>query len=176
MKTDRELLELAAEKNKKRERHGMNKSPEHSVWVGMKQRCYNPKRKDYRWYGAVGVTVCQEWRDSFIAFYEHVGPKPSPKHTIDRIDVFRGYEPGNVRWVLQAQQVENTTVSRLITINGKTQTVSAWEREMGLSKGQVKAREGYGWTTEEAILVPSVMGQKTSAIVRAAASIGEQMK
>ncbi len=92
MKTDRELLELAA--RPKRGKHGMNKSPEHRVWVGMKQRCNNPKKKDYKWYGAKGVKVCQEWMDSFSSFLEHVGRRPSPQHTIDRINVDGNFEPG----------------------------------------------------------------------------------
>ena len=156
---DRELLEVAV-KALPRERHGMNKSPEHSVWVGMKQRCTNPNKRDYRWYGAKGVKVCEEWMHSFLSFYGHIGAKPTPAHTVDRINVEKGYEPGNVRWATQQEQVENTTVVRMIYLNGKTQSVSAWEREMGLSKGQVKARENNGWTTDAAILTPSVVGQK----------------
>lgn len=178
-KTDRELLELAA--RPKRGKHGMNKSPEHRVWVGMKQRCNNPKKKDYKWYGAKGVKVCQEWMDSFSSFLEHVGRRPSPHHTIDRINVDGNYEPGNVMWATMEEQINNTTVVRMITIGEKTQSISAWEREMGLSKGQVRAREKYGWNIVDAILTPSVLGQKTigrgsKSIVRAAASIGEQIK
>ena len=162
MTTDRELLELAA----KKERHGMNKTPEYRAWVGMKQRCTNPKRRDYRWYGALGVKVCDEWMRSFLAFYLHIGPRPSPAHSVDRIKVEKGYEPGNVRWATQQVQKENTRVVRMVQISGKTQSVSAWEREMGLSKGQVKARETSGWTTEAAILTPSVMGQKKVMTVK----------
>jgi hypothetical protein len=163
--TDRELLEMAA-KARKKGRHGMNKTPEHRAWVGMKQRCTNPKKRDYRWYGAKGVTVCAEWMHSFTAFYTHIGPRPSPDHTVDRIKVERGYEPGNVRWATEQEQKENTTVVRMVSINGRTLSISAWEREMGLSKGQVKARENSGWTTEAAILTPSVAGQKKVMTVK----------
>lgn len=154
---DRELLELAA---KKRERHGMNKSPEHRAWVHMKQRCTNPKKKEYPHYGGRGISVCQEWAASFMAFYMHVGPRPSPLHSIDRIDVDKGYEPGNVRWATQQEQIDNTRVVRMVTIEGKTQSISAWEREKGLSKGQVRARESSGWSLQDAILTPSIKGQK----------------
>jgi len=157
---DKELLELAAKAAGKRERHGMNKTPEHQAWVQMRQRCFNPKKKSYEYYGGKGITVCDEWKDSFIAFYSHIVPRPSDKHSLDRIDVNGNYEPGNVRWATQLEQCNNTTVVRLVTIDGKTQSVSAWEKEMGLSKGQVKSRENAGWPTEEAILTPSVAGQK----------------
>ena len=163
--TDMEMLELAAKAAGKKERHGMNKSPEHRAWVHMKQRCTNPNKKEYPHYGGRGIRVCDEWMHSFLSFYHHVGPRPSDKHSIDRIDVNGNYEPGNVRWATQQEQVENTTVVRMITIGEKTQSVAAWEREMGLSKGQVKSRENRGWSTEKAIMTPSVKGQKVRKYV-----------
>jgi hypothetical protein len=156
--TDREMLH-------KKERHGMNKTPEHRAWVGMKQRCTNQKKRDYRWYGAMGVKVCDEWMHSFLAFYKHIGPRPSPNHTIDRIKVNGGYEPGNVRWATKQQQMENTRVVRMVTISEKTQSISAWEREKGLSRGQVRSREASGWNLEQAILTPSIKGQKVYKFV-----------
>lgn len=143
-----------------RERHGMNKSPEHRAWVHMKQRCTNPKTRHWKHYGGRGISVCKEWIGSFLAFYAHVGSRPTPRHSIDRIDVNKGYEPGNVRWATQQEQINNTRTVRLITINGKTQSISAWEREMGLPKGMVRSREMRGWTLEDSILTPSTPGQK----------------
>lgn len=165
MKTDRELLEAAA-KAGKRERHGMNKSPEHRAWVHMKQRCLNPRKKEFPHYGGRGITVFPGWVNSFIAFYTYIGPKPSPSHSLDRIDVDKGYEPGNVRWATQQEQVENTRVARMVTLEGKTQTISAWSREKGLAIGQVHGRLKAGWTLEEAILTPSVPGQKRHMTVQ----------
>lgn len=172
MKTDRELLKLAAKR--KRERHGMNKSPEHRAWVHMRQRCSNPRKREWPHYGGRGIKVCEAWEQSFLAFYEDVGQRPSPKHSLDRINNDRGYEPGNVRWALQQQQVENTSVVRMVTICGRTQSISAWERENGLAKGQVRAREASGWSLEEAITTPSVPGQKKHGrgAVRVNAEIG----
>lgn len=143
-----------------RERHGMNKSPEHRAWVHMKQRCSNKKKREYEHYGGRGIKVHPGWQTSFLAFLRDVGPRPSVKHSLDRIDVNGDYEPGNVRWATQQEQKENTRVVRMVTLDGRTQSVSAWEREKGLSRGQVRMRESAGWTTEEAILTPSVKGQK----------------
>jgi hypothetical protein len=158
--TDRDLLEAAARAAGMRERHGMNKSPEHQAWVHMKQRCTNPKRKEFKHYGGRGITVCAEWMVSFLAFYAHIGAKPTSKHSLDRIDVNRGYEPGNVRWATTQTQIENTRTARHVTLNGKTQTISAWAREVGLARGQVNGRLKAGWSLEEAILTPSIPGQK----------------
>lgn len=159
MSADRELLELAA-RAAGRGRHGMNKSPEHRAWVHMRQRCTNPRKREWPHYGGRGIKVCDRWMASFVAFFADVGQRPSPAHSIDRINVDGDYEPGNVRWATQQQQVENTRTVRLVTIDGKTQTVAAWEREKGLSKGQVRSREAAGWTLVDAITTPSIKGQK----------------
>lgn len=160
MSDDKELLTMAAKAVVKKERHGVNKSPEHRAWVQMKQRCTNEKKRDFKYYGGRGVKVCDEWLHSFKAFFAHIGLRPSDKHSLDRIDVNGNYEPGNVRWATHQEQVENTRVIRMVEVNGKTQSISAWEREMGLSKGQVKSRMNAGWAMQEAILTPSVAGQK----------------
>lgn len=156
--TNRALLEKAAKAA--RERHGMNKSPEHQAWVQMKQRCTNQKKREWPHYGGRGITVCDQWMRSFVAFHRHVGPKPSPGHSLDRIDVNGNYEPGNVRWATNREQKENTRTVRMVTINGKTQSIAAWGREVGLPPGQINGRLSAGWTMEEAILTPSIPGQK----------------
>lgn len=91
-------------------RHGYAgpvKIPEYIVWEGMVRRCHNPKATNYRYYGAKGVRVCDAWRGNFAAFFAYVGPRPSAGHSIDRINPFGGYEPGNVRWVTRAKQDRN---------------------------------------------------------------------
>lgn len=157
--TDRELLERTAKAAVVRKHHGMNKSPEHRAWVHMRQRCSNPNRKEYTYYGARGITVCSQW-SSFSQFFQDIGKRPSPGHSIDRIDVNGNYEPGNVRWATKQQQAENTRIVRMVTIGSVTQSISAWEREKGLPCGMVRSREVRGWTIEDAICVPSVPGQK----------------
>lgn len=87
--------------------HGLSTLPEYKTWCGMKDRCHNSKNKFFHLYGGRGIEVCSEWRDDFAAFFAHVGPRPSPKLSIDRIDVNRGYEPGNVRWATASQQSRN---------------------------------------------------------------------
>lgn len=76
-------------------------------YQAMKHRCLNPKNKHYINYGGRGITICQRWLDSFRNFMEDMGPKPTPKHTIDRIDSDGNYEPGNCRWATPKEQSKN---------------------------------------------------------------------
>lgn len=102
-------------------RHGMHGSREYSIWAQMLYRCSptpTPQR-GWRNYGGRGISVCKEWRASFQAFYGDMGPSPSPKHTLDRIDNDGNYEPGNVRWATYQQQRANkrrTYWERVVTL------------------------------------------------------------
>lgn len=82
-------------------------------WLGIKQRCYNPNNKDYRHYGGRGISVCDEWRQSFSAYKNYMGKPPTPKHSIDRIDNDGDYKPGNVRWATQQEQLSNRRPGKL---------------------------------------------------------------
>ena len=75
----------------------------------MKGRCLNPKSTGYKYYGGRGISVWPEWVDSFEAFFTHIGEKPTPEHSLDRIDVNGNYEPGNVRWATTFEQAVNKT-------------------------------------------------------------------
>ena len=87
-------------------RRGISKAPEYNTWKKMHDRCRNQKATQYRWYGGRGIAVCERWND-FRTFIADMGPRPSPEHSIDRIDNYRGYEPGNCRWATRAEQYAN---------------------------------------------------------------------
>ena len=89
-------------------KHGHWRSTEYNIWSHMKQRCHNPKNGSYYKYGGRGIGVCERWRESFEAFLEDVGKRPSMAHTLDRFPNNDGdYEPGNVRWATIDQQASN---------------------------------------------------------------------
>jgi hypothetical protein len=89
--------------------------PLYKTWDMMIQRCTNVNHPSYKRYGGRGIRVCDEWRQSFNAFALYMGPKPSPSHTIDRIDHDGDYRPGNVRWSTRSTQAFNKGVSRMNT-------------------------------------------------------------
>jgi hypothetical protein len=85
------------------------RTPEYKTWSSMNRRCHTPGASGYYKYGAKGITVCDKWRNSYEAFLNDVGRRPSDQHSIDRIDPTGNYEPGNVRWLENRKQNQNRT-------------------------------------------------------------------
>lgn len=102
-------------------KHGLSRTPEHKAWTSLRERCSNPSLKSYHRYGGRGISVCARW-DEFQNFLEDMGPRPSPYHSIDRIDVNGNYEPGNCRWATSSTQGNNRENNRHIEVNGVTMT------------------------------------------------------
>ena len=126
--------------------HGMSNSKIYWRWNGMKNRCGNPHHKEYAAYGGRGITVCDEWRNSFSAFYKWAMANGySDDLTIDRIDNNRGYSPDNCRFITRQEQNRNTSRNVMITYNGKTQCLQDWANETGIGfkKLQWRLKAGY---------------------------------
>lgn len=132
--------------NRKRAKHGLARSKEWRAWCAAKQRCHNPKNPQYENYGGRGITMCKKWRGSFAAFIDHIGLAPSGKHTLDRINNDKGYEPGNVRWVTATEQLNNTRRNRYVFLGDRKLGLGAAAKEFGLTYACVNARVRRGLT------------------------------
>lgn len=129
----------------------------YNIWRKMKDRCNNPKSSSYRYYGAKGVRVCEEW-STFEGFYAWVQTTDyDDTLTIDRINYFGNYEPSNCRWATIKEQNNNTSKNHLITIGRETHTLQGWSEATGLHRSTIWSRLQHGWDTEDAVLMPKYM-------------------
>lgn len=131
-------------------------APEYRCLRKAIERCHDPNNADFHTYGARGIAVCEEWRRDFGAFLAHIGPRPSPGHSIDRIDNARGYEPGNVRWATPREQARNTRRNHLVTIGGETHPLCVWLERYGTNRKRYCMRISLGWSVIEAITLPCI--------------------
>lgn len=127
----------------------------YDIWNLMKQRCFNERRPDFKWYGGRGISVCDEWRLSYQHFEAWALQNGyDDTLTVDRVDTNGPYSPENCRWIPFSQQRENTSQCHLVTINGKTQSVKNWCRQFGISHSMVYERIHRGAPVLEALFVP----------------------
>ncbi len=139
-------------------RHGEAKknkqSVEHMIWSGMKARCFNPNNKEFANYGGRGITVCERWRDSFEAFVEDVGRRPSPEHTLDRIENTGPYDISNVRWATRVEQSRNKRTTHYLELDGQRKCIRDWSLETGINELTLHWRIKSGWSVERALTEP----------------------
>lgn len=103
----RQVAEVRARLTRHGQASHVDRTDLYKTWAGMKARCTNPNTAGYENYGGRGIRVCAEWMASFESFAEHMGVKPGPGYSIDRIDNDGDYEPGNVRWATRVEQRRN---------------------------------------------------------------------
>ena len=125
-------------------------TPEYRAWAKMRERCSSPKAKQYKDYGGRGIRVCSSW-ESFAPFLAYVGLRPTPQHTLGRIDNDGNYEPGNVRWETRTEQARNKRNNTFITYAGKTRALAEWAEIRGIKQGTLSARLRKGWSVEKAL-------------------------
>jgi hypothetical protein len=139
--------------NISRTKHGMYKSSEYQAWRDLVQRCTNPDCCNYRHYGARGISVCDRWlgKNGFPAFMEDMGRKPSPLHSIDRINNDGNYEPGNCRWATKKMQRMNQRDSVLVSLDGEVMNQHDLAIRLGIHESQIIRRKKQGRSIEEII-------------------------
>jgi hypothetical protein len=134
-----------------RRTHGRSRTPEYVIWSGMKGRCTNPTNTAFPRYGGRGITVDPRWVASFDAFLADMGPRPSQAHSIERLDNDGPYAPGNCVWADRVTQNRHRRSNVLLTVRGRTQTVSAWAAEVGVPPYRIRQRLRAGASAEWAL-------------------------
>ena len=146
--------ELAKEKMST---HGESKSRLYRVWAGIKTRCYNPNSDNYKYYGANGVIMCDEWKNSFEAFKDwsirngYDENADAQECTIDRIKNDKPYSPENCRWINHFGQCNNQRSNRVFEYNGEIHTMAEWARILSINYSTLRARIRRGLSFEKAI-------------------------
>lgn len=133
-------------------KHGKRRTLTYEVWAALKQRCLNPRCKDYKYYGGRGIKLCKDWMD-FGIFLADMGEKPG-NHSIERIDTNGDYCKSNCMWIKKSLQNRNKRNNKKLTFMDKTQTAIEWAEQSGIAYGTLQARLRYGWTVEDALSIP----------------------
>lgn len=150
-------------------KHGQSKTKLYGVWMGMKGRCGRKTDRAYKWYGDRGISVCEEWTNSFEVFCEWaMGTGYKEGLSIDRVDVNGNYEPENCRWVTQKIQANNTRRNVFFEYKGERLTLTQIADKTGLPPGSLKYRVKNGMSAEEAV--------KCVAALKEAGKIGTRNK
>lgn len=140
---------------------------EYRAWGSMLTRCYNPKAQNYYNYGAKGVTVCDEWRDSFLTFICDMGRAPTTAHSLDRKDRTLPYGPTNCRWATAVEQARNQSQNTLLSVFGETKCMSEWAEDPRcvVTYFSLQKRILMGWNPERAITQPRRNYSRRSQVV-----------
>lgn len=146
--------------SKRATKHGLStinrkKSSEYVTWLSMKHRCNNINNKSYCHYGGRGITVCDEWNNNFPKFLEDMGEKPSKEHSIERIDVNKGYCKENCKWILKTEQPKNTRTTILFEYNGEKMGLPDWCKKLNLNYSMMRHRiYDLSMSFEDSIKIP----------------------
>lgn len=130
---------------------GVSRMPEYRHWINMRSRCNTPSSTGFENYGGRGIRVCKEWDQSFERFLEDMGRRPSPSHSVDRIDTNGNYEPGNCRWATHKTQCRNLRSNRMVPMGGKLVTLAEAAESTGIKSNTLLYRLRRGWSPKDAL-------------------------
>ena len=120
----------------------------------MRNRCHNPRHRQWGDAGGRGITVVPAW-DDYARFLADMGRRPTPQHSLDRVDNALGYSPENCRWATRVEQNRNTRGNRLVTIGERTAPLAEWLTEARVSRRHFYYRVSHGMSEAQALLTPS---------------------
>ena len=140
--------------------HGLCRHPLYAIWSGMKTRCYNDCRPQFKRYGGRGIRVCDEWLSDFESFYKwSIQNGWEPGLSIDRIDNDGNYCPENCRWADGFTQANNSSHNHVIEYCGEKMTCTQWAHRIGIKPSTLNARLRSGWSVEKALTTPLMKNQ-----------------
>lgn len=119
----------------------------------MLNRCRDPKHQSFKYYGGRGIIACERWQ-SFANFYADMGPRPTPNHSIDRIDNDGPYSPENCRWTTQKEQTRHKRGNRMVVYGGKEMTLAEACENSAIRYDTVRYRLSIGWSIDRALTEP----------------------
>lgn len=132
----------------------MSRTPIYRSWERMLTRCRYPRYEHFSRYGGRGISVCEEWRNSFTAFYNWAMSNGyAPELWLDRIDYDGNYSPENCRWVTPKASANNKSNNRFLEYNGESFTVAEWAERLEVNKNTLRTRISRGWSVEDCISV-----------------------
>ncbi len=138
--------------------HGKTNTYLFVIWGGIKTRLFNTSDHNYPNYGGRGISMFTEWKDDFDAFEKYVleflGERPSPRHSIDRIDNNGNYWPGNIKWSTPSQQGRNKRNNHLVLYDGQMRTLAELTEIAGFRKNTIRNRLVAGMKIEDAMVLP----------------------
>lgn len=135
--------------------HGdTRKTKEYRAYHHMLNRCYNKNVRSYPHYGGRGITVCDRWRNSYENFLSDMGRAPSPKHSLDRINVNENYSANNCKWSTPVEQANNTTKTYMVTYDGNQIPLGLFCRKHNLPIELIRGRLNNGWSVDRALVTP----------------------
>lgn len=144
-------------KNRNALKHGYamngNVRPEFTAWNNLKERCNNPKVKNYGDYGGRGITVCDRWQ-KFQNFIDDMGDRPTSKHSIERINNNKGYSPENCKWATKKEQLDNRRDQYnaiYLTLDGITKPIKQWAKDTNMNISTLKTRYHRGWSDKDCL-------------------------
>ena len=135
-------------------KHGGCGTLTYARWKSMIARCHNPMATNFKYYGARGIIVCEQWRNSFEAFHKDMGDCPNSNMTLERINNDIGYQPENCTWATKASQNRNRSHCVPLTYRGETKILTEWAASVGISANALAMRIRLGWSVERALTQP----------------------
>lgn len=136
--------------------HGKTRTAEYNIWNKMKERCYIVNSPRFHDYGGRGIKIL--W-NSFEEFYKDMGPRPSPKHSIERKDNDGHYGKENCKWATYTEQANNKRTNINLTFQGRTQSARKWAQEFNINYLTLYQRIKNHWPIEIALTTPAHIGR-----------------